>query len=210
MSLTPTAPSVAGVAGAGPTAEPRRVRHQARDVVALMAFSATTSTALAAGLLLLAHLSQQRALGRTMAGPSHVPVLLDRVVALLTPALGHEGAVLVDATLGLGGHSEAVLARCELARVVGIDRDPEALRLAGERLAVRREPLPRQPECLGVAVDADHPGQLAPGQERLAVATEAERRVHEYRALVTQGGRQEGDDPVEEHRDVGGAGHRLT
>ncbi|HEY2880240.1 16S rRNA (cytosine(1402)-N(4))-methyltransferase RsmH [Nocardioides sp.] len=70
-----------------------------------------------------------------MTTPSHVPVLLDRVVALLQPALGHEGAVLVDATLGLGGHSEAVLARCELARVVGIDRDPEALRLAGERLA---------------------------------------------------------------------------
>ncbi len=41
---------------AAPSAEPRRVRHQARDVVALMAFSATTSTALAAGLLLLAHL----------------------------------------------------------------------------------------------------------------------------------------------------------
>lgn len=70
-----------------------------------------------------------------MATPSHVPVLLDRVVALLTPALGHEGAVLVDATLGLGGHSEAVLGRCELARVVGIDRDPEALRMAGTRLA---------------------------------------------------------------------------
>jgi 16S rRNA (cytosine1402-N4)-methyltransferase len=71
-----------------------------------------------------------------MTTPSHVPVLLDRVVALLQPALGREGAVLVDATLGLGGHSEAVLSRIELARVVGIDRDPEALRLAGERLAV--------------------------------------------------------------------------
>lgn len=70
-----------------------------------------------------------------MATPSHVPVLLDRVVALLAPALRREGAVLVDATLGLGGHSEAVLSRLELARVVGIDRDPEALRLAGERLA---------------------------------------------------------------------------
>jgi 16S rRNA (cytosine1402-N4)-methyltransferase len=70
-----------------------------------------------------------------MSTPSHAPVLLDRVVALLTPALDHDGAVLVDATLGLGGHSEAVLARCGLARVVGIDRDPEALRLAGERLA---------------------------------------------------------------------------
>ncbi len=64
----------------------------------------------------------------------HVPVLLDRVVALLAPALDHEGAVLVDATLGLGGHTEAVLERCALARVVGIDRDPQALALAGERL----------------------------------------------------------------------------
>jgi 16S rRNA (cytosine1402-N4)-methyltransferase len=70
-----------------------------------------------------------------MTAPSHAPVLLDRVVALLHPALDHEGAVLVDATLGLGGHSEAVLTRCGLASVVGFDRDPEALRLAGERLA---------------------------------------------------------------------------
>ena len=70
-----------------------------------------------------------------MTAPAHVPVLLARVVALLQPALDHEGAVLVDATLGLGGHSEAVLTRCGLARVVGFDRDPEALRLAGERLA---------------------------------------------------------------------------
>jgi 16S rRNA (cytosine1402-N4)-methyltransferase len=62
-------------------------------------------------------------------------VLLDRVVALLQPGLDHEGAVLVDATLGLGGHSEALLTRCTLARVVGIDRDPEALRRAEERLA---------------------------------------------------------------------------
>ena len=70
-----------------------------------------------------------------MDAPSHVPVLLDRVVALLTPALSHEGAVMVDATLGLGGHTEAVLTRLSLARVIGIDRDPEALRRAGERLA---------------------------------------------------------------------------
>src|SRR6186713_1999114 len=70
-----------------------------------------------------------------MTSPSHVPVLLDRVVALLAPALDHEGAVMVDATLGLGGHTEAVLTRCELARVVGIDRDPDALAMAGTRLA---------------------------------------------------------------------------
>jgi 16S rRNA (cytosine1402-N4)-methyltransferase len=70
-----------------------------------------------------------------MTPPVHVPVLLDRVVALLAPALDHDGAVLVDATLGLGGHSEALLGQCALARVVGIDRDPDALRRAGERLA---------------------------------------------------------------------------
>ncbi len=70
-----------------------------------------------------------------MSDSFHVPVLLDRVVALLAPSLDHDGAVLVDATLGLGGHTEAVLERCELARVVGIDRDPQALALAGERLA---------------------------------------------------------------------------
>jgi len=70
-----------------------------------------------------------------MAGPRHVPVLLDRVVALLAPALDHDGAVLVDCTLGLGGHSEAVLERCPEARVIGIDRDPQALAMSRERLA---------------------------------------------------------------------------
>ena len=69
-----------------------------------------------------------------MSDPAHVPVLLDRVVALLAPALARPGSVLVDATLGLGGHSLEVLSRCPAASVVGLDRDPEALRLAGERL----------------------------------------------------------------------------
>ena len=69
-----------------------------------------------------------------MSTPSHAPVLLDRVVALLAPALAREGAVLVDCTLGLGGHTEAVLQQCETARVIGIDRDTAALELAGERL----------------------------------------------------------------------------
>src|SRR5689334_19926300 len=69
-----------------------------------------------------------------MSSPRHVPVLLDRVVALLAPALEREGAVLIDATLGLGGHSEAVLTRMPQARVIGVDRDPSALELAGSRL----------------------------------------------------------------------------
>ncbi|GAA0973073.1 Ribosomal RNA small subunit methyltransferase H [Nocardioides aquaticus] len=70
-----------------------------------------------------------------MAAPAHAPVLLDRVVALLAPALARPGAVLVDATLGAGGHTEAVLERCPQARVVGVDRDRDALDLARERLA---------------------------------------------------------------------------
>ena len=74
-----------------------------------------------------------------MTTPSHVPVLLDRVVALVAPPLDHPGAVLVDATLGLGGHTEAVLARCPQARVIGIDRDPHALARSRERLAAYGE-----------------------------------------------------------------------
>lgn len=69
-----------------------------------------------------------------MSPAAHVPVLLDRVVALLAPALEREASVLVDATLGLGGHTEAVLTRCPGARVVGVDRDPHALEAAGRRL----------------------------------------------------------------------------
>ena len=65
----------------------------------------------------------------------HVPVLRDRIVELLAPALREPGAVMVDATLGMGGHSESILERCPGARVVGIDRDLEALSLAGDRLA---------------------------------------------------------------------------
>ncbi|CAN5120257.1 16S rRNA (cytosine(1402)-N(4))-methyltransferase RsmH [soil metagenome] len=61
--------------------------------------------------------------------------MLDRIVALLAPALTHESAVLVDCTLGLGGHTHAILSRVPTARVIGIDRDPEALSRAGVRLA---------------------------------------------------------------------------
>lgn len=65
----------------------------------------------------------------------HVPVLRDRCVALLAPALVEPGSVVVDGTLGMGGHSEALLEACPNAVLVGIDRDPEALELAGRRLA---------------------------------------------------------------------------
>lgn len=69
-----------------------------------------------------------------MSIPTHEPVLLDRVLALLAPALDSPKSVLIDATLGLGGHTEAVLRNFPETRVIGIDRDPNALSRAGERL----------------------------------------------------------------------------
>ena len=71
----------------------------------------------------------------TTSGPAHVPVLLARTLELLAPAVDAPGAVMVDATLGLGGHSAALLERFDSLRLVGLDRDPQALALAGERLA---------------------------------------------------------------------------
>jgi len=68
------------------------------------------------------------------AGARHVPVLLPRVAELLEPALRDRPAVLVDATLGLGGHAAALLAAHPGLTLVGLDRDPQALALAGRRL----------------------------------------------------------------------------
>src|SRR5690606_21463000 len=65
----------------------------------------------------------------------HVPVMLDRIVELLAPALQEPGAVLVDGTLGLGGHAEAMLTALPGLRLVGIDRDTSALRRSRARLA---------------------------------------------------------------------------
>ncbi|WP_231747951.1 16S rRNA (cytosine(1402)-N(4))-methyltransferase RsmH, partial [Auraticoccus cholistanensis] len=60
--------------------------------------------------------------------------MLDRIVELLTPALSTPGAVCLDGTLGLAGHTEALLRACPDLHVVGIDRDPMALARAEERL----------------------------------------------------------------------------
>ena len=68
----------------------------------------------------------------------HVPVLLEETLRLLQPALTSGGWV-VDATVGLGGHSEAILKTFPHARLVAVDRDPEALKLAAERLAPFQE-----------------------------------------------------------------------
>jgi len=61
--------------------------------------------------------------------------MLDRCLELLRPGLQGESPVVVDATLGLGGHTEALLNTFPNLRVIGLDRDPIALELATERLA---------------------------------------------------------------------------
>jgi 16S rRNA (cytosine1402-N4)-methyltransferase len=65
----------------------------------------------------------------------HVPVLADRVRELLAPALDHPGAIFIDATVGLGGHSAMLLQAFPGSRVIGLDRDPTALSIAEERLS---------------------------------------------------------------------------
>jgi len=71
----------------------------------------------------------------------HIPVLVNRVDELLAPAIeaatadGATDVVLVDATLGMAGHTLALLAAHPRLRVVGIDRDPQALAIAAERIA---------------------------------------------------------------------------
>jgi 16S rRNA (cytosine1402-N4)-methyltransferase len=65
-------------------------------------------------------------------GEAHLPVLVDEVTFLLRP---RGGGWVVDGTAGMGGHAERLLEMRDDLRLLGIDRDPEALRLAGQRLA---------------------------------------------------------------------------
>lgn len=70
----------------------------------------------------------------------HVPVMAQRCLELLFPALTSQhpdgtGAVLVDATLGAGGHAERFLTELPGLRLIALDRDPSALAIASDRLA---------------------------------------------------------------------------
>src|SRR5687767_5621777 len=65
-------------------------------------------------------------------GAPHRPVLLRETIELLAP---ERSGLFVDCTVGLGGHSEAILESTIGTRVIGIDRDQSALDLASERLA---------------------------------------------------------------------------
>jgi 16S rRNA (cytosine1402-N4)-methyltransferase len=65
----------------------------------------------------------------------HAPVMLERCLEILGEAIDGKPAVMIDGTLGLGGHSEAFLERFPQLTLIGIDRDTNALALAGQRLA---------------------------------------------------------------------------
>jgi len=78
------------------------------------------------------------------AAAGHVPVLSDRVLELLSPALTEPSAVVLDATLGLGGHAAAILQQHPQVTYIGIDQDPAALAGARRRLAGHRQVITRQ------------------------------------------------------------------
>jgi 16S rRNA (cytosine1402-N4)-methyltransferase len=71
--------------------------------------------------------------GHQEGAPGHEPVMLRRTVELIAP-VARPGAVIVDCTLGLGGHSGAILRGLPGVEVIGIDRDPQALAIAEQRL----------------------------------------------------------------------------
>jgi 16S rRNA (cytosine1402-N4)-methyltransferase len=66
---------------------------------------------------------------------AHLPVMVDRVLALFAPALDPPGAVLVDATLGRAGHARALLAAHPGLALVGLDTDAQAIAESGRLLA---------------------------------------------------------------------------
>ncbi|BDR54388.1 ribosomal RNA small subunit methyltransferase H [Bombiscardovia apis] len=81
----------------------------------------------------------------------HQPVLLEECVDLVSAALSDPGSVVVDCTLGLAGHATAFLKAAPSARLIGIDRDSEALALAGERM--RKEGLSERFQPVHAAFD---------------------------------------------------------
>jgi 16S rRNA (cytosine1402-N4)-methyltransferase len=68
-------------------------------------------------------------------GSGHQPVLTDRVLALLGPALDRPGAVVLDGTLGRAGHALALLREHPGVSLIGVDTDPAAIEASRARLA---------------------------------------------------------------------------
>ncbi|WP_040525210.1 16S rRNA (cytosine(1402)-N(4))-methyltransferase RsmH [Gordonia effusa] len=102
----------------------------------------------------------------------HVPVMAQRIVELLTPALTRADpdgtdAVVVDATLGAGGHSELLLDTFPGLRVIAIDRDENAIAIAGQRLSRFGDRIgfhrARYDELPGILASAGAPGARIDG-----------------------------------------------
>ena len=91
----------------------------------------------------------------------HRPVLLERVVELVVPALA-DGGIFVDATLGRAGHARAILEAAPHAELIGIDRDDVAVGASRANLAAYEE---------RVRIDRDDFQNLASVLERLGIAT---------------------------------------
>jgi len=92
----------------------------------------------------------------------HIPVMLERSLELLAPALDADAPLVIDATLGLGGHSEALLERFPALRVIGIDRDSEAIAHASHRLhrfAPRFTAVHARYDQIGEVLEAHAPGR---------------------------------------------------
>ena len=64
--------------------------------------------------------------------PLHVPVLVREALEFLNV---RPDGIYIDATLGGGGHAQEILKRLESGRLLGLDRDPRALEVAGQKLA---------------------------------------------------------------------------
>lgn len=65
----------------------------------------------------------------------HIPVLVEHICEIFTPLQFHTNAAFIDCTLGLGGHSRAILELCSDITLIGIDQDVSAIALARENLA---------------------------------------------------------------------------
>lgn len=85
------------------------------------------------------------------AGPIHRPVMVDEALDHLAPG----GGLIIDATVGAGGHSAAIMAACPGCTVIGLDRDTETIEVARKRL----EPWKTRVQLIGE--DYRHLPQLA-------------------------------------------------
>jgi 16S rRNA (cytosine1402-N4)-methyltransferase len=114
----------------------------------------------------------------------HAPVLVEEVMEILEP---EAGGLFLDGTLGGGGHAEALLTRGRAARLIGVDRDPDAIREAGARLAPfgTRVRLVRATYAEAVSAAGIEPGSLRGALLDLGISShqiDADERGFTFRA----------------------------